>query len=60
MWCTCTNCLNRLDFAAKMTKEREGGSGGMDAKKMKATNDFCIALSAQASEKDFKALETQL
>eukprot|EP00957_Ditylum_brightwellii_P135244 10312412-Ditylum_brightwellii.AAC.1 len=24
MWCTCTNCLNKADFATKMDKEREG------------------------------------
>eukprot|EP00957_Ditylum_brightwellii_P096614 7358384-Ditylum_brightwellii.AAC.1 len=28
MWCTCTNCLNRANFATKMTKKRGGGSGG--------------------------------
>eukprot|EP00957_Ditylum_brightwellii_P164372 12513585-Ditylum_brightwellii.AAC.1 len=45
MWCTRTNCLNRADFTAKMAKKREGRGEGRDTK-MKATNNFCIALSA--------------
>eukprot|EP00957_Ditylum_brightwellii_P018328 1380231-Ditylum_brightwellii.AAC.1 len=56
MWCTCTNCLNIADFAANMAKEKEGR--GKDTKKMKATDDFCIALSALVLDDDFKALET--
>eukprot|EP00957_Ditylum_brightwellii_P168615 12834136-Ditylum_brightwellii.AAC.2 len=59
MWCTCTNCLNRADFAAKMAKEKEGGGRGGDTKKMKATNDFCIALPALVLGNSFKALKMQ-
>eukprot|EP00957_Ditylum_brightwellii_P068574 5206272-Ditylum_brightwellii.AAC.1 len=46
MWCICTNCLSRKDFVAKIAKERKGGGRGRDTKKMKATNNFCIALLA--------------
>eukprot|EP00957_Ditylum_brightwellii_P054308 4114446-Ditylum_brightwellii.AAC.1 len=59
MWYTGTNCLNRADFAAKMAKEKEGRGRGGVAKKMKATNNFCITLLALVLDKDFKALEKQ-
>eukprot|EP00957_Ditylum_brightwellii_P059211 4494003-Ditylum_brightwellii.AAC.1 len=43
-----------------MANEKEGGGrgGSRDAKKMKATDEFCIALSALVLDKYFKALET--
>eukprot|EP00957_Ditylum_brightwellii_P158515 12065091-Ditylum_brightwellii.AAC.1 len=61
MWCTCTYCLNRADSVTKMAKEKEGRGRdrGRDAKKMKATNNIYIALSALVLDNNFKALETQ-
>eukprot|EP00957_Ditylum_brightwellii_P164531 12526620-Ditylum_brightwellii.AAC.1 len=59
MWCTHTNCLSKADFATRMAKEKEDRSRGGDANGMKATNNFCITLSALVSDKDFKALKTQ-
>eukprot|EP00957_Ditylum_brightwellii_P020934 1578432-Ditylum_brightwellii.AAC.1 len=56
MWCTCSNCLNKADFAAKTVRERECRGKGRDAK-TKATNDFCIVLLSLVSDEDFKALE---
>lgn len=63
MWCGRKNCRNRADHAKFMADKRGGssGSGKTDngAGKMKATDDFKIALAAMVSEEDFTALQGQ-
>ena len=63
MWCGRKHCRNRADHAKFMAEKRGGAndskSSNGNESKMKATDDFKIALAAMLSEEDFAALDGQ-
>ena len=58
MWCGRKVCLGKAEFAAKQ-RQKNNGENENENKKMSATKDFRIALTALTSEEDFAALESQ-
>ena len=64
MWCGRKNCRTRADHAKFMSEKRGGNASNYSSdngneSKMKATDDFKIALAAMVSEEDFAALQGQ-
>ena len=67
MWCGRKNCLNKAEFAKKISDAQKEGTNNekfgerksQNNTSGKTSNEFKIALAAMCSEEDYKLLENQ-